>query len=144
MMYQLTVLPDEAAYRHLYLQTYCNPVIPIITFDGIQVRFFADRFDHAFFESFNRKLADKAQFSLVRAQRILWIKDTLEDPTADLRVGWDKKSKSYDKSFRVAVVKYNYVVIIWVKGNSQAKFITAYEADNSIGKILGSPVWTGQ
>ena len=143
MAYQLTHLPDEAAYRQLYLQTYCNAANHIITFDGIEVKFFPDRFDHAFFESVNRQLADKAQFSTVRAERILWIKETLEDPTADLRVGWDKKYKTYDKSFRVAVVKHNYVVIIWIKNGTYAKFITAYEADNSIGKILGSPVWTG-
>lgn len=127
--------------RQLFLQTYCNPLSPIITFDGIEVKFFPDQFDHAFFESVNRKLADKTQFSLVRAERILWIKDTLEDPTADLRVGWDKKYKIYDKSYRVAVVKYNYVVIIWIKDVKNGKFITAYEADKSIGKILGSPVW---
>lgn len=142
MAYQLTFLPDEAAYRQFYLQTYCNPLSPIITFDGIQVKFFPDQFDHAFFESVNRQLADKAQFSTVRAERILWIKDTLEYPTADLRVGWDKKYKSYDKSYRVAVVKHNYVVIIWIKDATNAKFITAYEADKSIDKILGSPVWT--
>jgi hypothetical protein len=141
MAYQLTHLPDEASYRQLYLQTYCDPTNPVVTFDGIEVRFFPDRFDHAFFESVNRQLADKAQFSRIRAERILWIRDTLQDPTADLRVGWDKKYKTYDKSFRVAVVKYNYVVIIWVKNKIYAKFITAYEADNSIGKILGSPTW---
>lgn len=143
MTYQLTHLPDQDAYRDLYLQTYCNPKSSILTFDGIQVKFFPDRFDHAFFESVNRQSADKAKFSTIRAERILWIKDTLEDPTADIRVGWDKKYKSFDKSYRVAVVKHDYVVIIWIKDASNAKFITAYVADNSIGKILGSPVWEG-
>jgi len=143
MAYELTHLPSEAAYRHLYIETYCNPLNPIITFDNISVKFFEDRFDHAFYESNSRLLADKSNFSNVRAERILWIKDTLEDPTADLRVGWDKKFKSYDNSFRVAVVKHNYVVIIWVKNASYAKFITAYVADNSIGKILASPEWKG-
>ncbi len=143
MAYNLIQLPDEDAYRQLYIDIYCDPAKPILTFDGIQVAFFPDRFDHAFFESANRAMGDKSQFSRVRAERILWIKDTLEDPTADIREGWDKKNKSYDKSRRVAIVKGNYVVIIWIKSKTQAKFITAYEADNSIGKILASPRWVG-
>lgn len=143
MAYKLTYLQDEAAYRQLYLQTYCNARNPLITFDGMIVKFFPDRFDHAFFESINRQLADKAQFSTVRAERILWIKETLQDPTATLHVGWDKKNKSYDKSFRVAVVKNDYVVVIWIRDETNAKFITAYVANNSIGKILKSPIWKG-
>ncbi len=143
MAYQLTQLPTEDAYRQLYLQTYCYAASPIITFDKIEVRFFAERFEHAFYESKNRQIADKALFSTIRAERILWIKDTLEDPSAVLRVGWDKKLKKYDKSYRVAVVKNDYVVIIWIKDRTTAKFITAYVADNSIGKILGSPEWKG-
>ena len=141
MAYQITKLPDAAAYRALYVQTYCNPQSPVFTFDGMKVKFFPDRFDHAFFESNNRRQADKSLFSTTRAERILWIKDTLQDPTADLRVGWDSNTKSYDKSFRVAVVKHNYVVIILIQPGNVAKFITAYVADNSIGKILGSPPW---
>lgn len=143
MKYQLTKLSSEAEYRKYYIDNYCNPNNPIKTFDGILVKFFPDRFDHAFYESNNRQLADKANFSKIRAERIAWIKDTLEDPTADLRVGWDKQYKTYDKSRRIAVVKNNYVVVIWIKNTLEAKFITAYEADNSIGKILSSPQWKG-
>ncbi len=141
MEYQLTYLSSEDAYRELYLNTYCDQSKPIISFDGITVKFFPERFEHAFFESVNRQLGDKAQFSNQRAERILWIKETLEDPTADLRIGWDKKSKSYDKSYRVAIVKNDYVVIIWIKNELFATFITAYVADNSINKILTSPKW---
>jgi len=116
MAYNITNLPDEAAYEKLYLDTYCKSATPIITNDGIQVKFFPERFKHAFYESADRKAADKSQFSSERAERILWIKETLQDPTADLRVGWDKKYKRYDKSYRVAVVKNDYVVIIMDKG----------------------------
>ena len=143
MAYNLTKLISESDYKQLYLTYYCDPNKPIKTFDGITVKFFPDKFEHAFYESNDRQLGDKGKFSLIRAERILWIKDTLEDPSADLRVGWDKKFKTYDKSRRVAVVKNNYVVVIWVRNNSEAKFVTAYEADNSINKILASPKWTG-
>lgn len=143
MSYQLTYLQTEQEYRNLFQQTYCNPTNPIKTFDGIQVMFFPEHFEHAFFESSNRKKADKSKFSIVRAERILWIKDTLEDPTAELRVGWNKTLKKYDRSRRVAIIKNNYVVIVWIKNATVAKFITAYVADNSIGKILKSPVWNG-
>jgi hypothetical protein len=139
MAYNLTLLSNEAAYRTLYIQIYCNNTSPIITFDGIQVRFFPDGFDHAFFESTDRKNPSKNLFSKDRSERITWIKETLEDSTADIRVGWDSKTKSYDNSRRVTIVKGNYVVIIWIKNATMAKFITAYVADNSIGKILASP-----
>ncbi|MCC6411601.1 MAG: hypothetical protein IT270_08080 [Saprospiraceae bacterium] len=135
-------MPDEAAYRKLFEETYCDHSKKIITFDKIEVSFHPAQFDHAFFESADRKLADKSSFSPVRAERIMWIKDTLEDSTSDLRIGWDKKKKSYDSSRRVAIVKGNYVVVIWLKNATAAKFVTAYEADTSIGKILASPKWT--
>ena len=141
MAYHLTALPNEVAYRALYLSTYCNPANPIITFDNIRVQFFPEGFDHAFFERTNRMAANKNQFSQVRSERITWIKDTLEDGTADIRQGYDKKTKSYDQSRRVAIVKGDYVVVIWIKNATTAKFITAYVADNSIGKILASPAW---
>lgn len=141
MAYNLTHLPNEAAYKALYLQTYCNPVSPIVTFDNITVQFYADGFDHAFFESTNRKTANKNQFSQQRSERISWIKEALEDATSDRRMGYDSKTKSYDNSRRVTIVKGDYVVVIWIKNATTAKFITAYVADNSIGKILASPVW---
>ena len=143
MAYQLTHLPNENDYRQLYINTYCSLANPIVTFDNITIKFFSDRFEHAFFESVNRKLGEKSQFSQIRAERILWIKDALQDPAADLRIGWDKNTKAYNSSSRVAVVVNNYVVVIWIKNAREAKFITAYEADNSIGKILTSPKWNG-
>ena len=140
MAYNLTILQTEAQYRALYNQTYCNTAAPIITHDGITVKFPTQRFDHAFFESSNRN-GVKDAFSVNRSQRILWIKQTLEDPTSDLRHGWDSKKKRYIKNSRVAIVQGDYVVIINMKDAKNAVFITAYVADNSIGKIQGSPKW---
>jgi mRNA-degrading endonuclease RelE of RelBE toxin-antitoxin system len=125
------------------MDTYCNPISPIFTFDSIVVVFFEDKFDHAFFESANRVEKDKSVFSQTRAERILWIKETLEDPTADIRQGYDSKTKTYDNSRRVAIVKGDYVVIIKLTSEKRASFITAYVADNSIQKIMLSPEWQG-
>lgn len=143
MAYQLVSGKTVNEFRALFEEVYCNPAKPIATFDGIRVKFFSDQFDHAFYESENWKKGDKSVFSNKRAEKILWIKDTLGDKSAVLKVGWDKKTKSYDRSRRVAIVRNNYVVIIHIKNAKEAKFITAYEADNSINKILAGDDWKG-
>jgi hypothetical protein len=71
----------------------------------------------------------------------MWIKETLQDPTAILKKGWIRERKSYTNSRRVAIVKNNYVVIIVLYAVRRARFITAYEANDSIDKILDSPDW---
>lgn len=82
----------------------------------------------------------------MRAQRIDWIKATLEHPTAALFEGWDKTSRQYDATRRVAVVYEDFVVVVAMRlkqdGSLKANFVTCYQADNSIGKIRSSPVWS--
>ena len=142
MAYQKIKGKTEAQYKFLFEAIYCNwKLEPIITFDGITVKFFPDQFNHVFFESLDWKRKDKSIFSKKRAKRILWIRDALQDASADLRQGWIGKTRSYDPTTRVAIVKKNYVVIIRISGTNMAKFISAYKADNSIGKILLSPKW---
>jgi hypothetical protein len=141
MLYQKLRNKTIDEYRQIFNELYCNSSNPINTFDKIKVKFYPDMFDHAFFESRNRIKGDKSIFSYNRAEKILWIKDALEDPTAILKVGWDKKNKTYTYYRRVAIVKNNYVVIIWLKNEVAAKFITAYEAYDSINLILSSPDW---
>jgi len=128
-------------YRSLFDETYC--MAPITTFDGIEVKFYPNMFEHAFYESYDNMKKDKSLFSYNRAEKIMWIKETLEDPTAILKQGYLKKTKSYTDSRRVAIVKNDYVVIIRFYDISfkKAKFITAFEAYNSINEILGSPDW---
>lgn len=131
----------ETELRQSWSDTYCNA--PIITFDGIAVKFFSNMFDHAFFESADHKKKDKSILSLNRCQKMLWIKDTLEDPTAQLKQGWDSKTKTYDNSRRVALVKENYVVIIIIYAEKKARFITAYQIDEeeNIEKLKNGPNW---
>ncbi|MCE1190161.1 MAG: hypothetical protein LWX56_13605 [Ignavibacteria bacterium] len=141
MAYALARNLTEAVYRQIFETVYCDSSNPIITHDGIRVKFFPDQFDHAFFESNNWQAGDKSMFSQSRAERIYWIKDTLQDPQAILKVGWDKLNKTYNYSRRVAVVVTDYVVIIHINNSTEAKFITAYKADKSIGRILAAPPW---
>lgn len=110
--YKLIVAKDhtEQYFRDMWNAAYCKQ--EIYTFDGIRVFFYDDNFDHAFYES------------------------------TDRRQGIHKsKNKSYTRSKRVAVVKNNYVVVIQIYADKKAKFITAYVADNSIDKIKEGPKW---
>lgn len=133
----------EAELRQLWKDEYCDVTKPIHTFDNVLVKFFEDMFDHAFYESDNRKERDKSILSLNRLEKMLWIKDTLTDPEAVLKQGWDRDKKVYDNGRRVALVKENYVVIIRFTGLLKAKFITAYElqVDENIHNIMDSPDW---
>jgi hypothetical protein len=127
-------------YKNHFISEYC--AAPLDTFDGIAIRFKISDFSHCFYESSKRnKIKDK--FSCMRAQRMDWIKHTLKDPTSKLFCGWDSSKKRYDHNFRVAVVNSDYVVVISVSPDRKTGYFrTAYVADNSIGKILCSPIWT--
>ena len=133
----------EADMRQLWKDEYCDSTKPIHTFDKVHVRFFENMFDHCFYESANRQAGDKSILSLNRLEKMLWIKDTLQDPEAILKKGWDRKKKTYNNTRRVAFVKGNYVVVIRFTGVLQATFVTAYEHQNdgNINKIINNPDW---
>ena len=68
-----------------------------------RVHFYDNNFDYAFFESSVRngsrnKPKSKDIFSPRRAARMMWIKDVLADENAKMYVGYDSKTKSYDRS----------------------------------------------
>lgn len=106
----MDVSTREAELRLIWKTEYC--INPITTFDDVLVKFYEDMFDHCFYESDNRVQKDKSILSLNRLEKLLWIKDTLEDTTSLLKQGWDKDKKKYVANRRVALVKDNYVVII--------------------------------
>jgi hypothetical protein len=129
----------ELEYQAHFEQIYCQA--PIMTFDGIPVRFNKRDFTHAFFESVIQK---DDIFSRQRAERIDWIKAALEDQQSDRFVGWDNKRKKYDGKRRVTVVMGNFIVVIAITGQGdRAKFITAFVADSdrTISRIRKSPKW---
>lgn len=127
-------------YRAHFERMYCRG--PVTTFDGIAVRFRKGCFAHCFYESTRRNRV-KDVFSVQRAERIDWIRATLQDPNADMHVGWDGKKKRYDRSHRVALVVGDYVVVIRLTGSKSAEFVTAYVADSpsTLAKIKRSPKW---
>lgn len=139
-MLPLLQLGDEADFRAHFVNTYCLGTLT--TFDQIEVRFQRSDFDHCCFES-NRRTRIKERFSTVRAERLDWIKAALQDPGADLRVGWDNQRKCHDTDRRVAIISGNYVVIIRFTKPGRARFVTAYLADsgNTIQLIKKSPKW---
>jgi hypothetical protein len=130
-----------AEYKTHFERVYCRGVIT--TFDGIRVYFSSDKFGHCFYES-SRRDGVKDIFSSVRAERIDWIRATLESREASIFQGWNKGSHSPVR--RVAVVYEDFVVVIQMglkqDGSLKATFVTCYQADNSIGKIRSSPAWT--
>ncbi|UOE40139.1 hypothetical protein MTP09_09420 [Chryseobacterium suipulveris] len=130
---------SEEELREIWKTEYCQK--KIMTFDGILVQFFDQMFDHCFFESDNRRKKDKSILSLNRLEKIFWIKDTLQDPDAILKEGWNSKTGSYESSRRVALVKNNYIVVIIIFNPLKARFVTAYEVNNdeNLEKILASP-----
>ena len=119
-------------YKNIFNDFYCKR--PIETFDNIQVFFRENNFEHAFYESRNRRKKDKSKFSYKRANRIYWIKWVLENPNAELYKGYNHKSKTYEDNRRLALCVDNYVVVIEFRENrNKAKFITAYVADGING-----------
>jgi len=135
--YELT----EGEMRKIWDDEYCTQ--QIFTFDTIQVKFYSEMFDHCFYESANRQAKDKSVLSLNRLEKILWIKDTLQDPEALLKQGWDNKNKVYDNQRRVAMVKGNYVVVIAIYAEKKARFITAFQIDDdeNLKDFMNGPDW---
>ena len=146
MEYPPLVKYDSAAkYRDHFEKVYCRN--PLLTFDGIQVRFRKRDFNHCFFESVESK---DDTFSRERAERLDWIKAAIEDSSSKLRLGWDKKKKRYDRKRRVAIVMGNYIVVISITSGLEADFCTAFLADTKPRKgqnfstlelILMGPEW---
>ncbi|WP_154656874.1 hypothetical protein [Epilithonimonas tenax] len=126
----------ESELREIWDTEYCRN--RITTFDGVKVACYVEMFDHIFFESDDRKIKDKSILSYNRLEKIYWIKDTLEDPEAILKKGWDREQKKYFKDRRVAIVKGNYVVIIRFTKKLTAKLVTAYEKED-ISNIMSAP-----
>ena len=91
--YRQIVVKDytEDELRELWRQEYCRQ--EIYTHDGVRVKFYDSNFDHAFYESSDRrqstnKKKHKDILSPRRLSRMLWIKDTLADPEAVMYEGY--------------------------------------------------------
>ena len=135
MLCSFIVDEEVSFYKKIYEEYYCKA--PVKTFDDILVFFKKHNFEHAFYESRNRKAKDKSRFSYKRANKIYWIKWVLQNPNAQLYKGYNHTTKSYDDKRRISLCVDNYVVVIELnKSKKKASFITAYVADgiNAKGK----------
>lgn len=134
-------LPNEAAYRSHYEASLSRQTIH--TFDGIPVRFPKWQFDHAFFESADRRLGDKSVFSIERARHMDWIVPALAELNAELYEGWERRKKAHTRDSRTCVAFGDYVVIIRLRGGGKpASFITAYQAgQRTLQRIRSGPKW---
>jgi len=130
----------ELEYKSHYERVYCRG--PIHTFDGIDVWFRKEQFEHCFYESSKRDDI-KDVFSWRRAERIDWIKAALQDPLSELYFGWDNKRKRHNRKRRVLIVQGNYIVIITLRRNMvEANFVTAFiDLPHTLSQIRGSPRW---
>lgn len=139
----LLIYATAAEYKTHYERHYQRATI--ITFDGIRVYFKPQKFGHAFYENSQGKAGAKDVFAPDRAQRMDWIRLTLENPNADIYVGWNKAKKCHEEDRRVSVVFDDFVVVIELslnkKGELKAEFVTCYLADQSIQRIRSSPKW---
>lgn len=135
----LLELANKDAYRARFEALYCCG--PLMTFDGISVRFRLSDFNHAFYSS--NRLVKKVGFSIIRAQRMEWINVALKDRDAELFQGWDWKTRQVEPERRVALVQANYLVAIRLTGIKTAVFQTAYPIDRqeSIDKVRSAPKW---
>jgi len=135
----------EAEYRAHFEHHYCFGG-SVMTCDGIPVYFGKNRFNHAFYESSDDGSGKKARFARDRAERMDWIRATLQSPAAKTYQGWLKWERKHSPIRRVAVLYEDFVVVIEIgkkkNGALKANFITAYCADLSIGKIEASPQWS--
>jgi len=136
---QLVKYNSKSNYRNHFETVYCSG--PIITHDGVPVRFKKADFNHAFFESVNSK---DDTFSPLRAERIDWIKAALQDPNSPMYLGWNKKKKCYENNRRVTLAQGNYVVVIAISKRGNGFFSTAFVANShyTLSKIQQSPAWT--
>ena len=138
---ELLKFATKEQYKEYFIQRYCKR--EIYTFSGIKVKFYEDQFEHAFYESANHKKRDKSIFSIKRAERINWIEYVLKNEKAELYVGWNRDKKRYNANRRVSIISpENYVVILNIIDENEAKFITAYLADITTARnIRKAPKW---
>lgn len=143
--YSFLDLDDEQAYRDHYVKNYCQAG-PVTTSLGFSVYFSPSAFDHAFFESTYRNGVKDTSYSRDRCRRMDWVRHTLTDPSSVWYQGWDNKTRTHNPTRTVCLAYGDFVVVLHMRrdfrGNLRGNFITCYWADNSIGKITRSPLWT--
>lgn len=115
----------------------------LYAFDDLRILFYKDTFDHAFFESKNRRARDKSQFSIERAKRMSFLKAGISDGSAERYYGWDRDRRIIDKTRRVTIYHRYYIIVVSIHYNqTKGSFITAYPGDaRTLTKIRSNGRW---
>jgi hypothetical protein len=136
----LLKLSNEAAYREHFRKHYLTGT-PLVTFDGIRVRFFAHNFDHAFFTESVRDSGIKDTFDWSRAERMDWVGAVLRSSAVELY----RRVMPKGKVRRIALIPAErYTVVIGVEKSLRlANFVTAYvvNSDSALNKMMSNPKW---
>lgn len=137
---QLLNFEHDDEYLDRYRDVYCTN--PIITFDGFQVRFRRADYFHLFCKE-EYEGGPRNVFVPQRAQRMDWIKTTLEDNAATLKFGWDRRTRGTMFDRRVALVQGNYTVTIQFEAADSARIVTAFVMDvpANVSNLLLQPTW---
>jgi len=136
----LLKLSSEAAYREHFRKHYLTGT-PLVTFDGIRIRFFAHNFDHAFFTESVRGSGMKDRFDRSRAERMDWIGAVLCSSAVELYRRVMPKG-SVRRISLVPVERYAAVIAVEKKLRS-ANFVTAYvvNSNSTLKKMRSNPKW---
>lgn len=138
----LLSLPDEAAYRRHFDRAYVHGS-PVVSPDGIIVRFYPERFDHAFYKKSSRQARRKDTFDFQRAERMDWIRAVLTDPCVE-RYRDIRKSKGLWCVVVEPTTPYVVVFQLMKAHPPQARFITAFVVDKPweyLLKVRRMPWW---
>jgi len=86
---KLLQFETEEEYKVHYIKNYCM-TCPIYTFDNIPVMFHEDSFEHAFYKRTHKSWgAQKDIFSILRGERMDWIRHALQDSNIIPKKGYD-------------------------------------------------------
>lgn len=129
-------LVDRQAYQEWYIANYCQA--PIVTHDNLTVRFFKGDFVHLCHKENNDGVRDV--FQVDRAQRLPWLAVALQDALSQMYFGWQGGRVLHDR--RVCEYEQNYVVVIQLLKQDQARILTAFTMEHgSILKLRANPIW---
>ena len=131
---RLLSLVNAQAYRAHFESRYVYGP-PVVTHDGIRVRFIPSDFDHAFYCKSHRAAPRKNTFDLERARRVDWIHTLLADSSLEMF----RDPRHPNKMRRVVLEPTTpYVIVIELlrKDWSRARFITAFVVDDDWGSLI--------
>jgi len=132
-------LRSEEEYREHYVRTLVRGPA-VVTRDGALVRFFEERFEHAFFKKSDRWRDSKDIFAVSRAQRMDWIRALLMSETAEMF----REPCGLGQSNRLALDRSNrYLVVTVTVRPREERFVTAYDevSEDKVRKIAPLPRW---